>query len=258
MFIRPVVQHVGSHEPAGVAPLRLSNSRPRDVALTKGGWLLLALAVLLFQGAIGAGVALYGTARRHAEDRRALLQESVVTSGVVTALWPRGDRYRRVEYEFAANGRVFRRVGRVSPERRAALQVGSPIEVRHVATDPAVNDLGGRPRTGIPMALPFIVAPVIGSLGVVCLVGIQRQRRLLSEGRVATATVTGDEKQSGSYGTSLSIVYEFELVSGAVASGRAGTSGRPPAIGSTVTVLYDPDTPTRSRLYPLSLVKPVH
>jgi hypothetical protein len=155
------------------------------------------------------------------------------------------------------NGGVVGGEREVSPERRRALQVGSPIDVRYLPSRPTVNDLGGRPRSGMPMPVPFVVASILGALGVLCLFLVHRQRRLLTEGRVASAVVTGHEKHSSSHGgTHRSITYEFPLLSGAVASGKSGASKKPPTLGSVITVVYDPDQPTRSAVYPFSLVKP--
>jgi hypothetical protein len=238
-------------------PPALETSRPRDVALTTGGRTLVVLAVLLFMAASGVGVGMYNVARRQADDRRAIVEEGVTTTGVVTRLRSDGDDRRRVGYEFAVNGRVVRGERQVSAERRKTLQVGSPIDVQYLPSDPTVNNLGGRPRSGIPIALPFVLAPAIAALGVVCLVQVHRQRRLLSEGRVASAMVTGHAKHNSSHGgTHRAITFTFPLLSGATASGKSGASSKPPALGSVITVVYDPDQPGRNAVYPFSLVKP--
>jgi hypothetical protein len=235
----------------------LAQSRPRDVALTAGGRTLVVLAVLLFTAAIGVDVGMYNEARRQAGERRAIVEDGVMTTGVVTRLWSGGDDRRRVRYEFTVNGRVIRGERQVSTERRQTLQVGSPIDVRYLPSSSAVNDLGGRPRSGIPMALPFVLAPAIAALGVLCLVRVHRQRRLLSEGRVASAMVTGHATHHSSHGgTHRSITFTFPLLSGAMASGKSRTSSKPPALGSEIAVVYDPDQPRRNATYPFSLVKP--
>ena len=41
-----------------------------------------------------------------------------------------------------------------------------------------------------------------------------------------------------------------------MASGKSCASSKPPALGSVVTVVYDPDQPRRNAVYPFSLVKP--
>jgi len=235
----------------------LTHSRPRDIALTGGGRALVVFAVVLFMAALGAGVGMYNAAVRHAGERRAILEQGVTTTGVVTRLRSDGDDRRRVGYEFGVNGRVVRGDRQVSGERRRTLNVGSPIDVRYLPSDPAVNELDGRPRSGIPIALPFALAPAIAVFGVLCLVRVHRQRRLLSEGRVASATVTGHVKHHGSHGgTHRSITFAFPLLSGAVASGKGCASSKLPALGSVITVVYDPDQPRRNAVYPFSLVKP--
>ena len=235
----------------------LSQSRPREVTLTAGGRTLVVVAVLLFATAMVAGGAMYGVARRQAVERRAIVEQGVMTTGVVTRLRAGGDDRRRIGYEFGVNGRVVSGQREVSSELRRTLQVGSPIDVRYLPSDPTVNIVGGSPRSGIPIALPFIFAPAVAALGGLCLLLIHRQRRLLSEGRVAPGTVTGHSKHHSSHGgTHRSITFTFPLLSGATASGKSGASKTPPAIGSAITVVYDPDQPTRTAVYPFSLVKP--
>jgi hypothetical protein len=92
--------------------------------------------------------------------------------------------------------------------------------------------------------------------GGLCLFAIQRQRRLLSEGRAAPALVTGHHRHRTSHGTHRSMTYAFPLLSGGVASGKGRTSNKPPAIGSVICVVYDPESPNRNTVYPLSLVTP--
>jgi hypothetical protein len=79
---------------------------------------------------------------------------------------------------------------------------------------------------------------------------LRKQVRLLTEGRPAPGIVTGWRRTKG--GTVLR--YEFVLLNGATAKGR-GKSRRPPAIGSPICVLYDPENPRRNAPYPLCLVK---
>jgi hypothetical protein len=41
-----------------------------------------------------------------------------------------------------------------------------------------------------------------------------------------------------------------------VLQGRAQTATKPAAVGSLVTVIYDPDNPRRNTLYPMCMVRP--
>jgi hypothetical protein len=98
--------------------------------------------------------------------------------------------------------------------------------------------------------------PAISAVGLVfpallLLYMIRRQMQLLSEGRAAPAMVVGHRHIKGGKMT----VYEFPLLSGGVGKGRGGKARRPPAIGSTITVVYDRDNPKRSAPYPFDMVR---
>lgn len=242
---------------AFVAPPRLATSRPRPVQLTAGGRVLVAVAMVLFAGGVVGGLALFHEAGDQADTARALVDRGVVTAGEVTRLWPSGDSFRRVRYRFVVDGRAFESTERVSTARRRALHVGSPIEVRYVPGDPQENDLGGTPRQSLPIWLPFVVATAAAAIGLVCLVVINGQRRLLTDGRAAPAIVTSHQRHHTTHGgTHRSLTYEFPLLNGAIAKGRSQTSSKPPAVGAVICVIYDPDRPARSMAYPFSLVQP--
>jgi hypothetical protein len=108
----------------------------------------------------------------------------------------------------------------------------------------------------MPWWLPLVVASAFVAAGALCLGGLRRQRQLLEDGCIAAGIVTAHHKQNTSHGTHQSLTYEFPLLSGAVAKGKAGASKRSPAVGSVVCVVYDPDRPGRNRIYPLPLVRP--
>jgi hypothetical protein len=240
-----------------VAPAPLAHSRPRAVGLTAAGRTLVALAMLLFAVAIGAGLGMYREAQRQEGSRRALVADGVMTTGEVTRLWPSGDNGRRVAYRFEVGEQLYAGDIRVSASRRASLEVGSPLSVRYVPANPRVNDLGGEPRIGLPLWLPSVVATILAAAGVLCLLTLNRQRQLLADGRLAQAVVLKHERHHSSHGTQRSMTFEFPLLSGAVASGKTGTSSKPPAVGSVIWVVYDPDQPSRNMVYPPALVRPV-
>jgi len=240
-----------------VAPPRLSHSRPRAVALKPAGRALVAVALLLFTVAIGVAVVFPAQVRRDARNRQALLDSGVMTSGGVTRLWSNGDDKRRVRYRFVVDGRVYEGDARVSAQRRTTLDIGTPIPVRYVPGDPNVNDLGGTPRSTLPIGVPFVIAAAVAAFGVICLLAVNYQRQLLIEGRAAPAIVTDIKKRHTSHGgTHRSIRYQFPLLSGATGAGKASASNKLPAIGSVICVVYDPDRPTRSMVYPFALVAP--
>jgi hypothetical protein len=219
---------------------------------------LVIVAALLFVGSVGGGLMLFREARAQAGADRALADHGVVTTGEVTRLWPRGDDFRRVRYHFIVDGHAYESTERVSTARRRALQIGSAINVRYVPGEPQQNDLGGTTDPSLPIWLPFVVSMAAASMGLLCLFAIQKQRRLLTDGRAAPAIVRSLHRHhTGHGGTHRSLTYEFPLLNGAVATGRSHTSNKPPAVGSVICVIYDPDRPARSMAYPFSLVQPV-
>ncbi len=241
---------------AFVAPSPLTHSGPRDVELTGTGRALAIVGVLLLALAVAVGLALHREAQRQAGNQRALVEEGVTATGEVTRLWSSGDDRRRVAYRFLVDEREYSGRARVSDARRRTLDVGSPFAIRYLPANPQVHDLGGTPRGTMPVWLPFVVAPLIAGTGLLCLLAIGRQRRLLTDGRVAPAVVTGLRKHRTQHGTHRSLTFRFPLLSGAVASGKSGASSKPPAVGSVIYVVYDPERPSRNRPYPMPLVRP--
>lgn len=241
-----------------VAPSGLRESRPRDVQLSAAGRALAAVGGLLLAAAIGVFIVLSGMVRRQADDRRALIERGEIVSGQVTRLWTSGDDRRRVNYRFTVDGRAYDDHMKVSSERRRSLQVGSEISVRYVPGNPTMNTLDGTMPGSMPPALPAVLSAGMATFGLLCVLAIRRQHQLLAEGRIAPGVVTGHRKHhTGHGGTHRSMTYDFPLLSGAVASGKSATSSKPPAIGSVICVVYDPEFPKRNSVYPLSLVTPV-
>jgi hypothetical protein len=251
-------EHLAELQRAFVAPAPLTQSGPRDVELTASGLVLTTVGVLLVALSLAAAIGMHREAQRQAANRRALVEEGVTVTGEVTRLWSNGDDRRRVAYRFLVDGREYSGRVRVSEARRRTLEVGSPLAVRYVPATPQVHDLGGTPGGTMPVWLPFVVGSLVAGAGVLCLMAIGRQRRLLTDGRVAPAIVTGHRTQKTSHGTHRSLTFQFPLLSGAVASGKSGASSKPPAVGSVICVVYDPEHPARHRPYPMSLVRPAH
>jgi len=236
-------------------PPLLSHSVPRDVELTTSGRVVAAIASLLILGGIGGGSALYARVARETAANRDLVARGTTVTGQVTKLWANGDDRHRVAYRFTVDGRTFENRVRVSDALRKTLRVGSVLDVRYLTAAPGVNDLGGTPRTTVPWPFPLVVGTLAPACGVLCLVGIVRQRRLLAEGSVALGIVTSVSTHKSEHGVHRVLKYDFTLPSGIKVAGRSEASQKPPAVGTRVLVVYEPDVPSRSRTYPFSLVK---
>jgi hypothetical protein len=200
-------------------------------------------------------MALFALSNRQAAHNRDIVARGTRTTGTVTRLWTDGDNRRRVGYRFAVEGRVFDGRARVSDAVRRTLRVGSAVEVRYLPGSPELNDLGGTPRTAVPWPVPLIIGVLAPACGVLCLVGVMRQRRLLAEGSVAWGVVTSVSTHKSQHGSHRTLKYDFTLPSGIKASGKSEASQKSPAVGAPVLVVYEPDVPSRSRPYPFSLVR---
>lgn len=237
-------------------PDGLDHSRPRAVRLTSAGSALVVLAIAVVIGGITAGVGLGSVAVREARERRAIMQEALTTQGVVIRLWrSRGDnRQPWVTYRFTEAGRTYQKDARLPVRIWQALRVGSEIPVQYARSRPEINYPYGFAETPIPAWLPGVLGLTLMMIGPLALAAIRRQRKLLSEGRPAPGIVTEHGRlRKGPHGEKLGIMirYEFQLLSGAIAGGKAGPMKNPPPVGSTITVLYDAENPSRNAPYPL-------
>lgn len=238
-------------------PRGLERSRPRDVTLTAGGWTLAVVSAALVAAGLAAGIALYLGGERQQDERLRLRDHGVDTQAVVTRLWiPKGKERRHwVAFQFEAG---HRRVdGRMHVPRRTwtTLHEGARIPVRYDPANPAAYVALGGERTVLALWVAYAVGLGLATCGWLATLPIRRQRRLLAEGRPAPGLVTKRQTVHHSHGGSHhQIHYEFLLLNGAAQAG-ASTASKP-QVGQPICVMYDPDNPAHSALYPLSLVRP--
>jgi Protein of unknown function (DUF3592) len=235
-----------------IAPEGLDRASPRRVTLTSGGKALLVLALALCIGGLPAAVLLGSIAWRNAEERRLMKEQGVETEGRITRVARGGgeDRYW-VSYGFTANGRTYERNREVSARTWKRLKVGASLPVRYLPSNPEIHNPAGWSKNDMPMWLPPLVGLSMAVGGGLCMLPIRRERRLLGGGRVTPGVVTRHSK--GKHGYTIS--YEFSLMNGARRTGETGPRKDPPALGSTLPVLYDPEEPRKNTVYPLSLVR---
>ena len=227
--------------------------------LTAAGWVVRVASLSLLAAALVVFVTMSSLASRQANDRRLLAETSIETTAEVTRLWRNEGRSRQpwVAYRFTLSDRVFEREAEIRLARWRTLHVGSPLPIRFPAAYPERSLPRGWEAQAMPLWLPFLVSAAIAAGGVACLLWLNAERRLVSEGRAAPAIVTKITKHHTSHGgTYRDVRYEFPLLSGAIWSGKSRAERKPPAVGSVICVLYDPDHPRRSLPYPVRLVRP--
>lgn len=233
-------------------PDGLGYSSLRPVQLTAAGIALLVLAGAMLLGAVAAGIGLGTTARRQAKDLRLLQEQGVNTDAQITRVWRSSgkDQQHLASYRFIVQDRAYTARKGVPARIWQTLRAGSSLPVRYLPSNPKVNHPTGWDDTPMPPLVPYLVFAAMAAVASVLTMLLRKQMQLLTEGRPAPGIVTGHRRTKD--GTV--IRYEFQLLNGATAKGR-GQSRRPPAIGSQICVLYDPENPRRNAPYPLCLVK---
>jgi hypothetical protein len=246
----------GRGAPDGTPPDGLERARPREVRLTSGGRALTMVAGAFFAGAVLAFALLTRQAAQDAADRADLREHGVNASATVTRLWRARSENRQtwVAYRFDAGGRSYEGRTRIGAAEWGRLAVGASVPVRYLPDDPRRRSVGGREPRVLNPAVPVLAALGLALFGAVMLLPLRGERRLLAEGRAARARIVAEKKT----GKETVVEYEFAVLSGAHVRGHKKQGMHPRPIGSSAWVLYDPDDPKRSALYPFALVTPVH
>ena len=234
-------------------PDGLGYSSLRPVQLTGQGYALAVIGVVFAIGALTLSVFLVNQSHREAGLREQLRREGTETSAVVTRVWREGDKEetRMVAYRFTADGREIDGRSSAPSAIWRGLKKGSPLAVRFVPGHPEISHPAGWEKSVTPIWLAFLAGGSLLLAPAIFAAMIRKQSRLLSEGRAAPGVVTGVKRSENA----AFVLYEFQLLSGAVMKGRSNGGRRRPGIGSPVCVLYDRDNPRRNAVYPLCLVK---
>ena len=113
-----------------------------------------------------------------------------------------------------------------------------------------------RSPTGTPAAAAFAVPAGLLTVAGVLARLVRCEWRLLEEGRATLGIVTRHEKVWHKT-QGLRVHYEYHLLSGALRRGHIDKEKKKdaPAIGSTLVIVYDRESPSRKRLYPFQLVR---
>jgi hypothetical protein len=243
-------------------PPELEQPLPRRVRLSGTGVFNCVFAA----ASIVAGVAIAGHAvrdelRREAENQslaRSIAAEGQETEAKVTRL-STGLGIHGVGYDFTVDGRNYSGSAVMAPSHWQSLEVGSPLAILYLPSDPAKS----YPESDSPNSQThwLLVLPVAGmalffmfSFAAIQLAAVLPERRLLARGHSASGTVTRCNPGNKGRRSGYFLHYDFPLPEGSQGQGRK-FSGQPIAEGSAVAVLYDPDRPRRSTLYPMESVR---
>jgi hypothetical protein len=242
-------------EPTWEPPRGLDRSRPREVRLTGSGIALLLGLFALTTGAVASFVILTNASLKQGEEQRLLREEGADAEAVVTRLWRSSEKSNPawVSYIFTPyNGAtVHEGRSRIAVSFWRKLRPGSTIAIRFVRAHPEMNRPLAAESRPTPRWLGTLTSGVLVAIAGVLTLRLNRQRFLLIEGRAAPGQVISLKKTDKGYRAQ----YEYRILSGATKTGRSGPMRKPPAIGSSVVVIYDPDDPARQALYPFPLVR---
>lgn len=234
-------------------PPGLSRSSNRDVELRAGGIIALVAFAGMVLGGLGLGAYLYGEAGRQRREAEALDSTQARTTAFITALTRSHDEHaeRRVQFRYVVDGKPYTRKIEVPSRIWQKLQVGADLEIRYLPEKPKVSRAVEWRNRPLPTLVAYLPPFSLFIPGLIMAWMVRMQTQLLSDGRVAQGRVTKIVR--GSHGGKY-VQYEYRLPNGELRKGRAERCKRNEA-GETVCVLYDPDRPRRSALYPLSMVR---
>ncbi|MEK7405991.1 MAG: DUF3592 domain-containing protein [Acidobacteriota bacterium] len=241
------------------APAELLCSTPRAVRLTAAGKAAATVAIALAAGALFAGVWLHAAAERAATRRILIRNEAAAGQAEVARLGRTGGKNSRrvVIYRYSAGGRIYEGRARLRQRDRRNIETEARIAIHYLPSDPATSWMPGYEPQGVPM-WTVVVVPLCLALGAAPIVLVLRkQKALLSNGRPAQARVTGSRRvPHGTHGGhAYRVEYEFSILSGARRTGSFEKAKEPPAAGSVLTIIYDPENPPANGRYPLSLYR---
>lgn len=248
--------YLSSGDNRGIPP-ELIRSTPRETKLTSTGVVAWIFVALLGLGGIVGGTSIYAASDHWSALKAEMRTSGLTAEGTVVGLRRTSGKnpQRLVSYQYFVGDRTYENRMRLSLRRTARLSVGSPVQVRYLPRDPHIGWLKGFEPSGVPIVLLPVTVFGCGLLVSLLLWNLRRQRTLLAEGRAALATVTDVGKARKGDSRIIRVKYEFQILSGAVRTGSIDMHRNPPAVGTTIIVLYDRENPAVQTRYPLSLYR---
>ena len=242
-------------------PPELEQPLPRPVRLTGMGIIYCVIAAACIAAGVGiASQAIHGELRRQAENAslaHSLAAEGEETEATVTRLFTGMGHV--VNYQYTVDGHSFSRGAFITAEHWQSLQVGSPLTIRYLPSDPKQSYPESDPpnsQTHWTVTLPLAAMALffMFSFAYVQLSAVLPKRSLLARGRPARGIVTRCKEGNRGRRSGYFWYYEFQLPDGAKCQGKKFSDSQL-AEKSPVTVLYDPDRTQRNTLYPMETVR---
>ena len=227
---------------------------PRSVKFTGAATALLAVVALIAAGALAFMLFFVGPRVEQQKLRDDLLsREGVLVQGRITRTWTtpsKNSRNYHVAYSYDVNHKIYHSEAQVASRVYSALAVNSGVGLHYAMSRPEISMLEGEIRNPA-WVLYFMVLPITGIVIIFPFV-ILRQKRLLESGQPTGAIVTRSAPVKGGRGIS----YQFlDFANNTVTGNVTMRPGDAPAVGKTVTVLYDPSRPKRNAIYPPQFVR---
>lgn len=221
----------------------LAGPLPRKVCATRQGFWRVTGTAIISAFALAATLWLGKNAMQNIQNWEALRRDGSETVGHVTRT--HNGKYFTVYYSFTVNGTSVTGNAGAPKQLEQSLQDSSPLSIRYLPANPAVNhpaDWEYGPSDSVWFILPL---PIVLS-GILFLISLRMERRLVADGVPAAAVVTRTDYHSrGGY----TATYEFRTEDGRVMAKRVGVPSRL-EIGSNIWVLYLRQNPRRSQPYP--------
>ncbi len=236
-----------------IPPRELQRARPREVRLTFGGKTLVGLAIALLLGGIFGGLALYTKASRDRLERTRLLESGIDAEAWIIRRWTAGSDPVRywAEYSYQVNNQTY--TGRLPMRRDTWLKLenAETLNIKYLPQNPQSHMVRGLEPKLLPPWVSILVAGVLFFVAWLVTRILALQRRLLAEGRPAPGIVTEVARtRNGKVAH-----YAFMAMSGKVINGKLRPRKNPPAVGTVLSVIYEPDHETHNSTFPLPLVK---
>lgn len=223
---------------------------PRPTKLTGVSWVLLTV----FLSFLAVGIIAGALNQRQLRRGQLLASEGVEAEATITRLWRTSGRSTRfmMSYRFEAGSAKLLASSQMLRQTWSDLYVGERLPILYLPSQPNINKPVEGADGPVPLLAGWLLAAAFALVAVLMLRPIRREFQLLSSGIPAEAKVT--DVKPGSKGGAI-VCYEFKPPSGELTAGQSTRPGGQARIGESVCVLYDPENPQSSCLYPSQYVR---